>query len=163
VKVVSDTSPLLNLAIISQLDLLHELYERILIPQAVYDELVSTGSDMPGADEVEAASDSWITVYQVKNQPLVKSLELQLDKGESEAIALAIEMSADLVLLDERKGRTVALRFDLNHIGLLGMLMEAKHRGLIPSVKPLLDALMHKARFRVSSALYVHILETVGE
>ena len=101
--VVSDASPLLNLAIIGQLDLLRQLYDEVVIPQAVYDEVVVMGSDMPGASEVREAH--WILTRQVQNQPLITALRLQLDYGEAEAIALASELNADLLLVDERKAR----------------------------------------------------------
>lgn len=159
--VISDSSPLLNLAIIDQLELLQQLYGTVVIPQAVYQEVVVNGAEMPGADTIEAAS--WIVVEEAKDRVLVKALQTQLDSGEAEAIALAVELTADLLLLDERKARNVAAHLDLNFTGLLGMLVEAKHKGHVAAVKPLLDLLVTQARFWIGPELYQLVLETVKE
>lgn len=159
--VVSDSSPLLNLAIIDQLDLLQKLYRTVVIPQAVHQELVIKGADMPGADSVQNAS--WIVVQEVKDRVLVAALRTQLDVGEAEAIVLAIESAADLLLLDERKARSVAAHLDLDFTGLIGVLVEAKEKGHVTLLKPILEALTKQARFWISSELYNHVLEQVGE
>ncbi len=155
--VVSDTSPLLNLAVIGQLELLHLLYGDI--PQAVYDELVDTGANMPGSNTIQ--STSWITVKHVENRLLVASLKLQLDEGEAEA--LATELEADLLLVDERKARAVADHLGLKFTGLLGVLVEAKYKEHIANIKPLLNLLISQAGFWIAPTLYEYILETVGE
>jgi predicted nucleic acid-binding protein len=159
--IVSNTSPIINLAMVSQLNLLEQLYLNINLAQAVYDEIVVAGAGKPGASEVQKAS--WLQVHQVANTPLVKALELELDIGEAETIALAVELKADLVLLDERRGRKVATRLGLNKIGILGMLFEAKNKGLLPSIKPVLDDLITKAGFWIRDQLYVHVLQAAGE
>ena len=87
----------------------------------------------------------------------------QLAPGESEAIALALEINADLLLIDERRGRTEANRLGIRITGLLGVLVEAKQRSLIPAVRPLMDDLIATSQFRVSQALYNQILAMVGE
>ena len=96
--VVSNTSPIINLASIGQLELLKTLYSNIIIPQAVRDEIVA-GAGQPGAKEAQTLG--WIATHQVTNQPLVTALQADLDRGEAEAIALAIEIRAELLLLDE--------------------------------------------------------------
>lgn len=159
--IVSDAAPLLNLAAIGQLNLLQLLYKEIIVPQAVYDELVVMGVGMPGAATIKATP--WILVKQVKNQMLVASLRSQLDDGEAEALTLATELEADLLLLDERKARTVANQLGLRFTGLLGVLVEARHKEHIPSVKLLLDALIAEAGFWIAPTLYKHILEAVNE
>jgi len=159
--VVSDASPLMNLAIIGQLEILSSLYDEIVIPQAVYGELALKGEGMPGSHQIRSLQ--WLMVRQVENIPLVTALRLQLDKEESEAIALAIEIGADLLLLDERKARAVARQFNLEFTGLLGILIEAKGKGLVTAVRPLLDSLKIEAGFWISEPLYELVLSTVGE
>jgi uncharacterized protein len=161
VIIVSDTSPLLNLAVINQLDLLHELYQEIIIPPVVYNELVVAGWNMPGAIEVEEAA--WIQVKSAQNKSVAASLHLQLDPGEAEAIALAIELSADLLLVDERKARVVATQLGLPVVGLLGVLVEAKQKRHVTAVRPILDRLIQEASFWISPELYQHVVSSVGE
>ncbi len=159
--VVSNTSPITNLAAVGQLNLLQQLYGTIIIPQAVYQELTSAGDTIPGATEVQTFN--WIQVQQVTNRTLVNSLLNQLHQGESEAIALAIELQADWLLIDEELGRKVAANNQLKFIGILGVLIEAKQRGLIPSVKSVLDNLINQAEFWVTEALYNRVLQMAGE
>lgn len=159
--VVSNTSPIVNLAAVGQLNLLQQLYDRVIIPQAVYDEIVVAGAGQPGAVEVETYA--WIEANKAADRVLVASLQLGLDEGEAEAIALAAELKADLLLLDERRGRAVASQLGLRCVGLLGVLMEAKHQDLIAAIKPVLDALIQRAGFWVSQALYDHVLQSAGE
>ncbi len=159
--VVSNTSPILNLAIIDRLILLRQLYLRVVIPQSVYDEIVVVGEGQPGAAEVKSAD--WIEVKSVKNHTLATSLRLELDTGGADAIALAEELKADLLLIDERKGRAVANRLRIRNIGLLGVLVDAKKRGNLSAIKPVVDALISKAGFWIDAELYKRILETAGE
>ena len=104
--VVSNTSPITNLAAIGQLDMLQQLYAKVLIPQAVYGELTFGGVIQPGGREAQTLP--WIETKQVTDRVLVTALQMELDPGEAEAIALAVEVKADLLLLDERRGRVVA-------------------------------------------------------
>lgn len=143
--VVSNTSPLINLAWIGRLNLLNDLFQRILIPQAVWDETVGVGRGRPGAPETAAAV--WIERRQVENTNLVLALRQDLDVGEAEAIALAVEQSADLLIMDERLGREVAERFGIRPIGTIGVLVAAKRSGLITHIKPHLDTLRGEAGF----------------
>jgi predicted nucleic acid-binding protein len=159
--IVSNTSPIVNLAAIGQLELLEKLFQKIIIPQAVYHEIAISGKGQPGAYEVENLG--WIETKSVNNWSLVTALCRELDRGEAEAIALAIEEKADLLLLDERIGREVALRFDVQIIGLLGIIIHAKQQGYFPKVKLLIDELMNKAGFWISPVLYKYILTTAGE
>lgn len=160
-KIVSNTSPLINLAIIGELDLIPKLYGTIHIPKAVFDEIVVQGKGQAGAEQIK--NSDWIKVHAVKNKLLLKSLKLELDKGEAEAIVLAIELSANLILLDEKRGRLCAEQFNLRPLGLLGILVQAKKTKLIPQVKPLLEKLRHQAGFWIDDKLYRYILNTVNE
>ena len=159
--VVSDASVLINLARIDRLDLLHQLYGGLLIPEAVWREVVVEGSGQPGAQEVRAAS--WIEARVVANEHLVRALRQDLDAGEAESIALALESGADLLLMDERLGRETAGYLRVRYLGLIGVLIAAKRDGLIDAVKSHLDMLRDVAGFRVSDALYERVLRDEGE
>lgn len=161
--VISDTSAITNLAAIDSLKLLPQLYTQITIPEAVYRELVEIEPPVPGSGEVQRAA--WVKVTAVVNRAMVEQLqdEVRLDAGEAEAIALALELKADLLLIDERRGRATANRLGVKITGLLGILVEAKQKNLIPAVKPVMDALIDTSEFRVSSALYNQILSMVNE
>jgi predicted nucleic acid-binding protein len=161
VIIVSDTSPINNLAEINQLHLLHQLYGTVLIPEAVFQELTDPSFPVAGATEVQTFG--WIQTLTVSDRTLVEAMSNELDIGEAEAIALAVEIQADQVLIDERRGRLVATRLNLRCIGILGILVEAKSQGLIAEVKPLLDALVNEAGFWVAEPLYNSILRLVGE
>lgn len=159
--VVSDASPLGNLGRIGKLSLLHDSHGDIVVPEAVWQEVVVEGKGRPGEETIGAAD--WVKVQEVKNRELVRSLIQQLDAGESEAIALAVESQADLLLMDEKLGREVAQHFGLRFIGVVGMLAEAKKQGDIKEIKPILDDLRYKAGFRVSDDLYNRVLKDTGE
>ncbi|MDZ7966723.1 MULTISPECIES: DUF3368 domain-containing protein [unclassified Nostoc] len=159
--VVSDTSPINNLAAINHLHLLQQLYGTVLIPEAVYREL--TDPNFPVAGAIEVQTFIWIQTRPVQDRTLVEALSNELDIGEAEAIALALEMKADQVLIDERRGRMVAARLNLGYTGILGILVEAKSQKLIFAVKPLLDALINQAGFWVAEPLYKRVLQLVDE
>lgn len=129
--VISDTSAITNLAAIEYLQLLPQLYGKVMIPEAVYRELTEIELLVPGTVEAETAL--WINVRQVIDRAVVERLqsEVRLDPGESEAIALALELNADLLLIDERRGRAEANRLGVRITGLLGILVEAKQKNLI--------------------------------
>jgi uncharacterized protein len=161
VIIVSDTSPINNLAAIDQLHLLHQLYGTVLIPEAVYRELTDPSFPVAGSTEVQTFD--WIQTRAVRDRRIVEALSNELDVGEAEAIALAVEIQADRVLIDERRGRLVAARFNLRYTGILGILVEAKSQDLIVEIKPLLDALVNQAKFWVAKPLYDSVLQLVGE
>lgn len=160
--VVSDTSPLSNLAIVEHLWLLQHLYTTVIIPQAVANELANTGDEDKRVTDV--LSLNWVETRQVTNLALVTELrQRNLDLGEAEAIALTVELQADELLIDERLGRREATQLGLPIVGILGILLVAKQRGLIPAVQPVMNALISEAGFRVSSQLYRDILSAARE
>lgn len=122
--VVSDTSPVLNLARIGRLELLPFLYKQVLIPSAVFDELTASKRDLPPL--IDLASEPWLIVATPNDQKHVLKLREELDHGEAEAIVLAIERRADLLLMDERRGRRTAAAAGLTVTGLLGVVAKAK-------------------------------------
>ncbi len=158
--VVSDTSPINNLAAIGQLGLLQQLYGNIIIPPAVYQELLNAGTTDPGAIAVQTLD--WIQTRSVTNIALFQTLQNNLDIGEAEAITLAVELNADRLLIDERQGRNEAIQLGLQVTGLLGILLAAKRQGLIPLVQPLLDDLIAQG-FWMREELYAEVLLLAGE
>lgn len=160
-RIVSNASPLINLARIGKLDLLRELYGELIIPEAVWHEVVVEGAGQPGADQVKASH--WIKSQAVTNRQLQQALRQELDAGEAEAIALAVELNAELLLMDEHLGREVARHLGLRYTGLIGVLIEAKHKGITGSVKPQLDSLRDIAGLHISDTLYLRILKDEGE
>jgi predicted nucleic acid-binding protein len=159
--IVSDSSSLISLARIGKLDLLRRLYGELVIPQAVWNEVTVKGAGQAGAEELKSAA--WIKTVTVANDELVLALQRDLDAGEAEAIALALEKKADLLLMDERLGRETAQYFGLRYIGLLGILTEAKHKGEVEAIKPVLDLLRNRAGYRISVELYRRVLHETGE
>ena len=156
--IVSDASPIIALAVCGKLDLLDRLFDRVCIPQAVYDELAVPGK--PQADKIlKWAKDK---VFPAKNTATITALSLTLDPGESEAISLYWETNADFLLMDEKRGRIIAQRNDIRTIGTVGILLFAKQNGLISQIKSLLDTLNDNC-FRMSVVLYRQILERAGE
>ncbi len=160
-KIVSNASPLINMARIGRLLLLRDLYGQLIIPEAVWNEVVVEGKGQPGASEVGAAA--WIRRKVVTNRQLIRILQQDLDNGEAEAIALAVEEEADLLLMDERIGRESANHLGLRYAGLVGVIIEAKSRALVREIKPLLDALRDVAGFRLSEDLYALVLKDQEE
>lgn len=159
--VVSNTSPLTNLAAIGQFALFHQLYGRLHIAEAAWEELNAQDRHWPGRDEVAAVD--WIERHAVQNRALVIALRRDLDRGEAETIALALELGADLVLLDEREGRHAAQRLGLRVAGVVGVLLEAKSRGAVGAIRPYLDALRYKAGFYLARQVYDSALALAGE
>jgi len=158
--VISNSSPLIHLSQIGRLDLLRKLFSRLLIPPAVYREVVIEGQGRPGSREVMKAS--WIKVVEIKNEYLKRVLQLQLDEGEAEAIVLALEVDANLILLDDREARLQAKRLGLKVTGTLGILLRAKKHGLVKSLREELNRLKETG-FRVSKSLEEEILKAAGE
>ena len=159
--VVSDTSPVANLIQIDRLDLLHQLYHRILVPPTVYQEikvLETFGIDLAG---FQAAN--WIEQQIPARLDALASLRADLDSGELEAIALALETSADWILMDERAGTRVAEQRGLRPVGLLGVLIRAKNQGFIDEVLPIVDELRTMAGFWVSDGLVIKLRRLVQE
>ena len=159
--VVSDTTTLSNLLLIGHIDLLQKLYGSISIPTAVRDELRNLVSHRTQVDQF--LNQPWVAVHSIGQKEYALLLRQQLDIGEAEAIALVVEMNADLLIVDELKGRAVAKSLGLAVIGTLGILVAAKREGLIGQVEPVLNQLKMNAGFWVSASLQRHVLESVNE
>ena len=106
---------------------------------------------------------SWVEVRQPAAIPETVSRNTELDRGEAEALALAVEMHADAVLIDKAAGRHAALELGLTPVGVLGILVRAKRYGQLAAVAPVIDALLARAQFRVSPELLREVLRMAGE
>lgn len=160
-KVISNASPLIVLSAIGKLELLHELYGTVFISPAVYDE-VAVGQHKQRVI-IDDFKKSWLKVKPVQSKVIVDTLKIELDAGEAEVIALAIDEKADLILIDERIGRRTAERLGVLFLGTLGILTQAKQKNLIPTLKPILVDLMTKAGFYMTPKLIAQLLSTAGE
>ena len=164
--VVSDASPLICLSALRQLDLLQKLYGSVLVPEAVWQEVIRSPSFSSSATPVAvsaARTAGWLQVVAATNRPLVIQLETTLDPGEAEAIALAVENKHSLLLIDERDGRQVARALGVEMTGTLGILLRAKSTGHIAAIEPLIEELIQHHNFRLHAKLVEVILTEAGE
>ena len=160
VVVVSDTSPIRALAHLDRLDLLQELFGTVIIPPAVEAEL----RHRPVRGRAIALSGyPGIRVQAPTRRAEVNKLLQSLDAGEAEALVLAQELHAGIVLIDEAAGRAAAEQLGFIVVGTCGVLLRAKQRTLIPAVKPLLDELVDNLGFFVSRRLRAEVLRSAGE
>lgn len=157
-KVVSNTTPIVSLLKLNKLDLLHQLYNQIYIPTAVYKE-VEAGKDKVYYQNLSKID--WINIIDIDDKQAVKYF-LDLDSGEAEAIVLATELNADLILMDEKLGRYYAKHAELKITGTIGILIKAKSNGFIDELKPLIEELMHKGVW-IKDNLKSEILKLIGE
>ena len=159
---VSNSSPLICLSAIGLLDLLPALYGTIHIPDAVYDEVVLNGAGRAGAQNI--ARVSWITRHTLTDQRAVIEFRNQtkLQQGESEAILLALELGASTIILDDASARKAAIAHQLAVIGTIGVLLVAKGRQLIPSIKQTMDNLKAVGAY-IHPDLYYEVLRRAGE
>lgn len=127
--VVSDSGPLIALAKIGKLNILRELFGEVIIPKAVWVEVVEKGEGKPGSDEVKNAT--WIKVVEVGDKLSIEILRKEIEAGEAEAIVLAKELNADLIILDEKIPRIIAKSLGLKVAGSLALLFIAKKKGII--------------------------------
>ena len=157
-KVVSNTTPIISLLKIGKLEILKDLYEEIYIPQEVFSEIEAGKNKRYYLNLLEV---EWIRIEQIQDKKSVAYF-LDLDKGEAEAIILATESEADLILLDEALGRYHAKHAGLKVTGTIGILIKAKKQGLISELKPLLFELREKEVW-LSESLIERILELTNE
>jgi len=163
-NIVSDASQLIHLAAIGRLSFLREYYHSIIIPTAVWREVVEEGGKRKGAKEIKnARAEGWITVASPKNAALIKALLQDLHEGEAESIALAIELTADIIILDETEARRIAEQHGLLVIGIIGILLQAKADRKIRSMRAEMDRLQRTGNFWIGKSLRQTILTTAGE
>jgi len=157
--VVSDTSPLLNLALIDRLDLLRTQFADVTVPRRVWDELAEGEEGLEPLRELR--DDSFLSIVEVERSNLFVEIFHELDLGETAAICYAVEHDADLVLLDERDGRRVARRHDLEVTGVIGILLRGAKTDEV-DLEHELDAL-REVGFWISDDLYSRALSEVDE
>ena len=157
--IVSDTSPIRALDFLERLPLLNDLFDRVLIPPAVRDEL---DSPPPRFRAVDLSKYDFIEIHAPQDQSRVHQFRLKLDQGESEALALALERGAQLILIDEQRGRKTAAQFGIVPLGTLGVLLRAKTHGHVPAIRPLIDKL-DELEFFMSAELKNNALRLAGE
>jgi uncharacterized protein len=157
--IIGDSSPLIALAIIEQLDLLAKLYQRVIIPEKVWQEITVHGAGLAGASAIKQLD--WVLIEKPVPE-LVQPLSILLDAGEAEAIALALSLPESTVLLDDAQARRVAERFGVNRIGTLGILRKAKKAGLIEAIKPYTIQLQNNGIY-MRQNLIDAVLRDVGE
>jgi len=147
--IISDTSCFIILTNIGELSLLQKLYSKITTTIEIATEF---GEPLP----------EWVEILSVKSKDTQRLLELQIDKGESSAIALALEFSDSLLILDDIKARKVATQLGLSITGTLGIIIKAKLEGIIPSVIPILNKIK-QTDFRLSNEVELQVLKAAME
>ena len=159
--VVSNTSPILNLAAIGEVHLLEVLFPSLLVPFEVAAEIERLRRTQSRFQS--ASLPTFVEVATLQATHVAIALAGELDPGEAAAIALAAEKRAGLLLIDELRGRMVARRFGIPTLGLLGILKLAKQQGVLPIIGPLLEKLEQQAGFWVGAALRCRVLREAGE
>ncbi len=157
---VVDAGPLIFLAKLDRLNLLQRGADEVLIPVAVLNEVRALRDE--ATRKIEIATQSWLRVQAVNNRPALEILLADLDSGEAEVIALAREVGADRVIMDDLDARRFAHRVGLAPIGTLGLLLAARLRGELPSVKAEIKRL-RQFGFWVSQPLIEKVLQAAGE
>lgn len=147
--IISDTSCLIILTNIGELEILHDLYTQIVTTTEIATEY---GEPLP----------AWVEIVNVKDKSKQRLLELQIDKGESSAIALALETPDNTIILDDNKARRIANQLGLSYTGTIGVIVKAKLQGVIPSIKPVI-AKIKETNFRLSPEIELQALKQAGE
>lgn len=156
-KTVSNTTPIISLSSIGKIEILKELFQEIIIPLAVYEEIKAKQSY--GFNEVDS---NFIKVHPIQNTSQEKSLLEQLDIGEAQVIVLSKEINANNTIIDENSGYTIAKESGLNVIRTLSVLLKAKENNVIDEIKPLLDEMISKGRW-YSNHVYYSFLRKANE
>jgi len=162
--VISNTSPLTNLAVIGRLDLVRDQLQTVGVPKAVWQEMLALPHREARSSLLAAREAGWLCVTAVAQPALATSLRLAgLDEGESEAIALAVETAGPWLLIDEKKGRAAARRLGVPVAGALAIVATARRCGAILSAKIEIDRLRGEAGFFISGEVERHTLRLAGE
>ena len=141
-KIVSNATPIISLSSINRIDILQQIFGKVVVSQAVYNEVKA--KRRYGYDDIDSPFIEVMSIQGVAYRDLLLS---QLDVGEAETIILAKEINADFVIIDENIGYRIARNSDLQVIRTLSILLKAKEKGVIPAIKPLLDEMIAKGRW----------------
>lgn len=160
IVVVSDTSPIRALNHLSLLPVLERLFGSVLITPAVESELLISSSRF---EPFDVSKYDFIEVRAPRDNSKVDGFRAELDLGEAEALALALEVGAGIVLMDEKAGRKLVVRHNIVALGTVGVLLRAKKRGLVEAVMPLLDRLTDEINFHLSHDLKIQASRLAGE
>lgn len=147
--IISDTSCFIILSKINELDLLHKVYGQIT---TTIDIAVEYGETLP----------DWVEIIEVKDKPKQTLLELQIDKGESSAIALALEIPNSTIILDDIKARKIADKLGLIYTGTIGVIIKAKLKGILPSIRPIINKIK-QTDFRLTEEIELQALKQANE
>lgn len=147
--IISDTSCFIVLTKIGELEILQKLYRQIVTTPEISEEF---GESLP----------DWVLIESVRDKSSQRILELQIDKGESSAIALALEIQNSTLIIDDFKARKVATNLGISFTGTIGIIIKAKLNGIIPSIKPVLEKIK-RTNFRISTELELQALKEAGE
>ena len=147
--IITDTSCFILLDKIQAFDVLNKLFQNVATTPEIQLEF---GSDLP----------QWVKIKPVKDVALMEVLKGSVDPGEASAIALAMEITNSLLIVDDLKGRKLAARMELNFMGTLGLLLKAKEHNVIPYIKPYIDKIQ-TTDFRISASIVNYVLEQAGE
>ncbi len=158
--VASDSGPLIHLSMGGQVDLIPRLFGEVLVPRTVYREVVEDGAGLPGSEELRRAT--WARVVDVDPASIERFAREHLDPGETAALALAVQRSAQRLLVDDRQAREVAGRHGIPVMGTLGILLVALRVGAIQRIAPVLEQ-MKRQGFWLSPTLELDILRRADE
>lgn len=156
--VIANASTLIGLSRIGQLNILREIFHEVVIPQSVYDEVVTESKY--GSEEIKSAK--YLKVEKVTDNKVIELFLGYLGRGEAEVLTLSKEKRAELILIDEKKARKAARRARFKVIGVLGLLLEAKNKGMIRAVKPFIEEL-NKKGFRLSKKVTERALKEASK
>lgn len=156
--IIADSSPLITLAIIDKLEILELLFKEVIISKGVYEEIIK--KNKPKSEKLRQYFMN--NVKEVNNKIAVNILKQDIDLGEAESIILALELQVEDILIDDLKGRKYAKIEGLKIIGSMGLLLEAKRRGFIKEIKPLIEILI-KNDIRLGDSLIKQVLKIANE
>ncbi len=157
-----DNSPLSGLISIGELDLLQKIYGKVIIPKAVFEEILLLQNN--GLDISSFLNAEWISIEYVNFELFIHiNFPPKIHAGEKEAMLLFLQLNADWLVIDEHEGRKIATSLGINIVGLLGILIKAKQENYITSLKDFLERLEKKSNFRLSEKLKIQALTIVDE